>query len=60
MVLLLQRPVNSTFPSAYRERGAWLKPLREAADYTAILRCLIGEPNVRLAAASMMVLVSSP
>lgn len=52
--------VNLTFNQVRDDRGAWLNPPRNAVRYTAILRCRIGEPNVRLAAASMMVLVSRP
>ena len=35
-------------------------PVVKSRPYTAVLRCRIGEPKVRLAAASMMVLVSRP
>ncbi len=52
--------VNLTFKQVRDDRRAWLNPPHSAVRYTAILRCRIGDPNVRLAAASMMLLVSRP
>ena len=59
MVMMFPRPVNSAFHRSRYGRPAWLKTA-PAPLYTAVFRCRIGAPKVRLAAASIMVLVSRP